>query len=61
MMATTYLSVYKEEVKERAKNRFYSHPFIYFIIMNILAAAGVLGAVCAITFLGALPLYLIFG
>lgn len=46
-------------LNQMTEEKFSSHPFAYFIIMNIIVAAGILGIVFAVTCLGALPIYLL--
>lgn len=51
------LTRYLENHKEGMQRVFEAHPMVLFVTGNVLAAFGILGAVFAVTFLGALPIY----
>lgn len=51
------LTRYLENHQEKMQRIYEGHPMVSFVAMNVIAAAGILGAVFAVTFLGALPIY----
>lgn len=51
------LTRYLESHQVKMQRIYEGHPMVSFMAVNIMAAAGILGAVFAVTFLGALPIY----
>lgn len=51
------LTKYLENRQEKIQRTFEKHPLVSFLTVNIMVAAGILGSVFAVTFLGALPIY----
>lgn len=53
------LTRYLENHQEKMQRIYEGHPMISFVVVNAMAAVSILGAVFAVTFLGALPIYFI--
>lgn len=51
------LTRYLESHQEQMQRIYEGHPMVSFIAVNVMVAAGMLGAVFSVTFLGALPIY----
>lgn len=56
-MLTRYLDNHLDKIQKIYEE----HPMVSFVAVNIMAAAGILGLVFVVTFLGALPIYLLLG
>lgn len=56
-MLTRYLDNHLDKIQKIYEE----HPMVSFVAVNIMVAAGILGLVFVVTFLGALPIYLLSG
>ena len=56
-MLTKYLDNHLDKIQKIYEE----HPMISFVAVNMMAAAGILGLVFVVSFLGALPIYFLSG
>lgn len=56
-MFTKYLDNHLDKIQKIYEE----HPMVSFVAVNMMAAAGILGSVFVVTFLGALPIYFLSG
>lgn len=56
-MLTKYLDNHLDKIQKIYEE----HPMISFVAVNMMVAAGILGLVFVVTFLGALPIYFLSG